>query len=203
MTKTMSPFRALLKSKTRFAWDHDLEDAFVKSKAWILGQISTGVEIFDLNRHTCLSTDWSKDGIGYSLSQKHCSCPEIIPTCCKTGWRITLVGSRFTTPAESRYSAVAGEALAVADALDKTKHFTLGCPNPRTTSLSSTFWETKSWATSRRHNFSTLRKRSDSGFCTSRVPSTTCLTLYLGTPRQTGPPNLHKASNGHHPSCLD
>ena len=34
------------------------------------------------------------------------------------------MGSRFTHP---RYTPVEGEALAVADALDKARHFELGC----------------------------------------------------------------------------
>ncbi|CAG2216565.1 unnamed protein product [Mytilus edulis] len=42
-------------------------------------------------------------------------------------WRITLVGSRFTHPAESRYAPVEGEALAVVDALDKARYSVLGC----------------------------------------------------------------------------
>ena len=37
------------------------------------------------------------------------------------------MGSRFTHPAESRYAPVEGEALAVADSLDKARHFVLGC----------------------------------------------------------------------------
>ena len=37
------------------------------------------------------------------------------------------MGSRFTHPAESRYAPIEGETLAVADALDKAKHFVLGC----------------------------------------------------------------------------
>ncbi len=37
------------------------------------------------------------------------------------------MGSRFTHAAESRYAPVEGEALAVADALDRTRHFILGC----------------------------------------------------------------------------
>ena len=40
-----------------------------------------------------------------------------------------LVGSRFTHPKESRYAPIEGEALAVADALDKARHFVLGCNN--------------------------------------------------------------------------
>ena len=40
---------------------------------------------------------------------------------------MTLVGSRFTHSAESRYAPVEGEALAVAEALDRARHFVLGC----------------------------------------------------------------------------
>ena len=93
----------------------------------IIKEIHSGVEIFDKSRPTCLATDWSKEGIGFWLFQKHCKCPSTKPFCCKTGWKITLVGSRFTSGAESRYAPVEGEALAVVDALDKARHFTLGC----------------------------------------------------------------------------
>ena len=68
-----------------------------------------GVQIFDPKKPTCLATDWSKTGIGF--------------------WQITLVGSRFTNDAESRYAPVEGEALAVADALNKARYFFLGCEN--------------------------------------------------------------------------
>ena len=43
-------------------------------------------------------------------------------------WMV-FAGSRFTSGPESRYSPVEGEALGVAWALEKSKHFTLGCPN--------------------------------------------------------------------------
>ena len=39
-----------------------------------------------------------------------------------------MMGGRFTTPAESHYSPVEGEALAVAGALHKLKYYVLGCP---------------------------------------------------------------------------
>ena len=35
---------------------------------------------------------------------------------------------RFTSLAESRYSPIEGEALAVTEALQKLKYFVLGCP---------------------------------------------------------------------------
>lgn len=98
-----------------------------KSKTYIVDEIKKGVAIFDKERPTCLATDWSKDGIGFWLFQKHCTCPSRDLFCCREGWRVTLVGSRFTHQAESRYAPIEGEALAVADALEKSRHFVLGC----------------------------------------------------------------------------
>ena len=123
----LQPFREVLKKDTRFQWTDELEGLFQESKALIISEIYQGVEIFDKARPTCLATDWSKDGLGFWLFQKHCSCPSTTPFCCKVSWRITLVGSRFTSGAESRYAPVEGEALAVVDALDKARRFTLGC----------------------------------------------------------------------------
>jgi hypothetical protein len=87
------------------------------------------VKIFDITRRTCLRKDWSKNGIGYFLAQKHCGCDSQSFGCCSDGWRITLAGSRFLSQAESNYAPVEGEALAVAGALEQTKFFTMGCNN--------------------------------------------------------------------------
>lgn len=126
MAETMAPFRDLLKPSMRFTWTTTHQEAFEESKQVIVNEINMGVEIFDKDRPTCLATDWSKTGIGFRLFQKHCT-PELF--CCRTGWRITLVGSRFTHDAESRYATIEGEALAVADALEKCRHFVSGCRN--------------------------------------------------------------------------
>ena len=129
MTEYMQPFRELLKPSTPFHWNAQLNDIFLKSKSKIVEEISEGVRIFDTSKPTCLATDWCKTGIGYVLSQKHCNCDSEKPTCCHDGWKVTLIGSRFTSPAESRYKPVEGEALAVAEGLDKTRFFVLGCSN--------------------------------------------------------------------------
>ena len=129
MADTMLPFRELLKPSNKFHWNDTLQKAFEQSKHTIIDEIHNGVKIFDKTKPTCLATDWSKHGIGYWLFQKHCTCPSNDLFCCKQGWKITLVGSRFTHPAESRYAPIEGEALAVADALDKARHFVLGCKN--------------------------------------------------------------------------
>ena len=39
-----------------------------------------------------------------------------------------MVGSRFCTPAKSRYAPIEGELWGVTWALAKTSHYTLGCP---------------------------------------------------------------------------
>ncbi|MEL6802396.1 MAG: reverse transcriptase domain-containing protein, partial [Bacteroidota bacterium] len=123
----MAPFRHLLSPKNKFIWDDDLQKSFERSKRLIVEMIQHGVEIFDLEKVTCLRLDWSEKGLGYFLLQKHCACPGQDLTCCKQGWKITLAGSRFLTTAEQNYAAVEGEALAVAWGLEHTRYFTQGC----------------------------------------------------------------------------
>ena len=125
----MQPFRELLKPGKIFEWTDHMEKLFGESKDIIMREIREGVEIYDKTRPTCLLTDWSKDGIGSWLLQKHCNCNPIKPLCCKSGWKVTLAASRFTSSAESRYAPIEGEALAVVDALKKHRHFVLGCSN--------------------------------------------------------------------------
>jgi len=123
----MAPFKPLLSPKQKFVWTEELDQAFRQSKQIIVDAIIEGVTIFDLNRQTCLRPDWSKIGIGFFLSQKHCSCPERSPGCCRDDWKITLAGSRFLKPEETRYAPVEGEALAIAYSLKQTRYFTQGC----------------------------------------------------------------------------
>ena len=123
----MAPFKPFLSPRCQFLWSPELEAAFQASKAAIVDAIRQGVEIFDMQRRTCLRPDWSRRGIGYFLLQQHCTCPSGIPDCCPGGWRITLAGSRFLSSAEQRYAAIEGEALAVAWGLEQTRYFTQGC----------------------------------------------------------------------------
>ena len=126
----MAPFRELLKTKDRkFYWDDMLDQAFEESKRRIVREIEEGVKTFEVNRPTCLSTDFSKTGIGYFLFQKHCNCAtEAGPICGKDHWKLILAGSRFTSDAESRYAPVEGEALALVYGLEACRMFVLGCP---------------------------------------------------------------------------
>ena len=106
LTDIMAPFRPLLSSKTTFYWSDELQRAFDESKDLIVAAIREGVEIFELSRPTKLQTDYSTSGIGYYLSQKHCTCEGLDPDCFASGWRITLAGSRFLKPPETRYAPI-------------------------------------------------------------------------------------------------
>ena len=127
----MQPFRDLLKPKVKFFWDTTLENLFQQSKDKIIAAFKEGIRSFDPQCITCLQTDWSEDGVGYLLLQKHCECSlEKVPTCCPDGWKLIYAGSRFTNPAESNYSPTeGGEALVVTWSLANSRMFTLGCPN--------------------------------------------------------------------------
>ena len=127
LREMMRPFRVFLSPKTPFFWNDELQKLFDDSKADIIKAIKHGVTIYDPVKITCLRTDWSNQGLGYHLSQKHCDCQSDLPGCCEDGWQVTLAGSRFLIGPEQRYVAIEGEALAIAWALEQTKYFTLGC----------------------------------------------------------------------------
>ena len=126
MADVMQPFRELLKPG-KFTWTDEHQALFDMSKRIIVEEVTKGVQIFETDRPTVLATDWSRAGVGFWLLQKYCDCAGRSLLCCAQGWKTTLVGSRFTSGAESRYAPVEGEALAVADALEKARFFVLGC----------------------------------------------------------------------------
>ena len=76
---------------------------------------------------TCVSTDWSKFGIGFLVTQKHCSCPlDEAPRCCRDGFKIVFAGSKKCSDAESCYVPIEVEALGIVWSLEKARMFTLG-----------------------------------------------------------------------------
>ena len=63
----LAEFRPFLSPKKPFRWDAQLNEAFINSRQSIVEAIRKGVQIFEVNRRTCLRTDWSERGIGYFL----------------------------------------------------------------------------------------------------------------------------------------
>ena len=129
LRSVMAPFKRFLSPRCPFMWDDGLETAFNASKDAIVDLIQHGVTIFDPSKLTCLRPDWSRQGIGYFLLQKHCLCQSDLPSCCAAGWKIVLAGSRFLSATEERYAPIEGEALAVAWGLEQSRYFTQGCSN--------------------------------------------------------------------------
>ena len=66
-TEIMAPFRHLLSQTTPLEWTDDLETAFSASNETIMEMIRKGVHTFDPELETCLSTDYSKEGMGWIL----------------------------------------------------------------------------------------------------------------------------------------
>lgn len=120
------PFHDLFKRDSHFVWNQSLGNAFQHFKQVIVDLVQKGVGTFDKNWVTCLTSDWSKEGMGFLLLQKHYPC--IIKAaliCCPEGWHLIFAGSRFCTDAEHRYAPI--EAAAVAWALEKCCMFIMGC----------------------------------------------------------------------------
>ena len=63
----MAPFRHLLSESKPFEWNKELESAFQQSKQKIAELIIEGVASFDVDLVTCLSPDFSKQGMGWIL----------------------------------------------------------------------------------------------------------------------------------------
>ena len=126
----MQPFRELVKQNSKFTWDSTLQKLFEDSKAKLIEVISEGIRTYDTSLPTCIQCDWSKDGIGYLLLQKHCSCSlQHMPVCCNDGWKLVYAGSRFTKKSEQGYAPLEGEALALSWSLEHARIFILGCPD--------------------------------------------------------------------------
>jgi hypothetical protein len=89
--------------------------ALSASKETILEMIKRGVYSPDSDLETCLSTDYSKDDMGWILLQKTCDCKKISPTCCPDGWRLGVHS------AERNYSPIEGEATVILKGFQDTK----------------------------------------------------------------------------------
>ncbi|XP_021375923.1 multidrug resistance-associated protein 9-like [Mizuhopecten yessoensis] len=102
-----------MKPSTQFVWTDDLNRLINSSKDVIIQEMKEGMRLYDPDRSTCLATYWPVDGIGFFLMQKYYQCTAKIPACCLDGWKLCLVGSRFSHPAESCYAPIESEALTI------------------------------------------------------------------------------------------
>ena len=127
MKDTMAPLRELLWPSAEFYWNEGLQKLFEEAREEIVTKVEAGVKMFEMDKVTCLATDWSKEGVGFFMFQKNCDCQAVKIGCCKDGWQVVLVGSRFLRQNEKNWCLGEGEGLSVVYALHKTRHFVLGC----------------------------------------------------------------------------
>ena len=67
---TMTNFRDLVKPTNKtWQWTPTLRDEFRKAKEEIISRVKDGVKTHDMTMLTCVSTDWSKLGIGMLVTQ--------------------------------------------------------------------------------------------------------------------------------------
>ena len=85
MKDTMAAFRELLQPSAEFYWDAKLQDLFEEAREEVVRKVEAGVKMFEVDRVTCLATDWSKESVGFFMLQKYCSCQDIKMGCCKEG----------------------------------------------------------------------------------------------------------------------
>ena len=86
--------------------------------------------MFEINRITCLATDYNKTGISCFLFQKHCNCPgEANLNCRDDHWKLILVGSHFSNDAELCYVPVEENTLVLVFGLESCQMFVLGYPD--------------------------------------------------------------------------
>ena len=92
----MTNFRDLVKLTVKtWSWTPTLSEEFKRAKEEIKRRVKNGVKTYNTKRKTCLSTNWSKLGIGFPITQKMCKCTLAnAPRCSKGGWEIVFAGSK-------------------------------------------------------------------------------------------------------------
>ena len=109
----LAPLRPLLSTKNDFVWSESHEEAFSAAKRSLT--TPPVLSFFDITKPTRLSTDASRQGLGFILQQK-----------ISDEWLLVQAGSRFLSDAESRYATIELELLAVTWAITKCKIFLAG-----------------------------------------------------------------------------
>lgn len=109
----LTPLRPLLSVKNEFLWSAQHQEAFSSIKTSLTA--TPLLSFFNITKITRLSTDASRQGLGFILQQK-------------TGdeWTLIQAGSRFLSDAETRYAVIELEMLAVCWAIMKCRVFLAG-----------------------------------------------------------------------------
>ena len=86
MKDTMAPFRELLRPLAVFYSEERQQNLFEEAREEIVTKVEAGVKMFEMDKVTCLATDWSREGVGFFMFQKNCDCQAVKIGFCKDGW---------------------------------------------------------------------------------------------------------------------
>ena len=112
----LAPMQPLLKPKNKFQWLAEHQAAFEAVKFVLTNEDGPLLRHFDPNLPVTLTTDASRTGLGFLLTQTN-----------KEGnTGLIQCGSRFLSRAEGNYAVVEIEAIAVQWAIIKCRHYLLG-----------------------------------------------------------------------------
>jgi len=112
----LSPLKSLLKKGIKFTWLPEHQTAFEEARKHLSS--SKTLAYYDPSRQTRLICDASRlFGLGFVLKQE-----------VDGVWKTVQAGSRFLSPAETRYAMIELELLAIAWAAKKTAMFIEGLP---------------------------------------------------------------------------
>ena len=102
--RTHAPFREALKPGSTFTWTDELISS-LKGPKPSSSMKSRMVFVFLTSPSQLASpTDWSRLVLAFGYSRSTAAVRPAKLFCCRIGWKFTVVGSRFTHAAESRYA---------------------------------------------------------------------------------------------------
>ena len=117
ISELLAPLKSLLKKGVLFQWLPEHQAAFECAREHLAS--SKVLAYYSPSRQTRLIVDASRlNGLGFVLKQKQDD----------ESWKPVQAGSRFLTPAETRYAMVELEMLAIAWACQKSRLFVEGLP---------------------------------------------------------------------------
>ena len=112
----LAPMQSLLKPKHKFLWLDEHQKAFELVKEILTKEDSPLLRHFDPSLPITLTTDASRTGLGFILTQENAEGNTGLVQC----------GSRFLSHAETRYAVIELEAMAIQWAILKCKNYLLG-----------------------------------------------------------------------------
>ena len=129
-----------LKSTEAWKWTTSNQATFDELKKQLVKDWNNGVKCLtnQFNSQLALISDWSKEGIGFTLYEVLCGCTEgwkpddvnyrFKTQCCQDKWRLIMAGGRYNSAIQSNYGPIEGDLLGIGSGLQRTRYFIASHP---------------------------------------------------------------------------